>query len=1236
MRFPRSAAILALLASAPALFAPPVHAATDAVDFAAKIAPLFEEHCVDCHAADDPDGELSLETFASLIKGGKEGKAITPGNAQDSLLVKFIEGRSGKEGKNRFMPPGKKEHLTPAEIALIRQWIDAGAPPPAAETKIADVLANLPKIAPTTERKKAIQALAYSPKTGLIAVGSYASAQLIDAATRQLRGTLGGIAGKVNALVFSPDGSTLFIAAGDAGIGGIAYQWNVGDPAHAELTRKFEGHKDALYALALSPDGKTLATGSYDQKIKLWNVETGAEIKTLSGHNGAIFGLSFRPDGKVLASASADRTVKLWDVASGKRLDTFSQPLKEQTAVAFAPDGRTVAAAGVDNRIRVWSVSASAEEGTNPLRFTRFAHEGAILNLIYSADGSLIASSAADRTVKLWSASDLTEQHLLEPQPDWAPALALVSGAQLALGRLDGSLAFYDTATGKPAPPVKPIAETKPVGAMNPPKKPAMPSVPVITRIEPGGLQSGTTTNIRLTGRNLAGIKEVKFSGASLHATVTSINPAGTVADIAVAADAGAPRAPVEMSVLTPAGASANEKVFVDSLPQIVAAPSPQPTALATLPVNIWGTLQATGQTDQFRFSAKKGQTIVFDLAAKRIGSKAQAPRLEILDDQHKLVAANNGLDSNSDPFIAFTAPGDGDYTARVLEITLEGSPNHSYRLTVGELPYVTGWWPLSVPANQESQIHLVGPNLKTDFVAVKAGADGEISLPLDTDHYRSRVAMRVAVSSLPESLEQEPNDTVEQAQPLTVPASVNGRLMNPRGDAPDVDLYRIDAEKGEQLVIETRAAMFGSPADTKIEVLDAKGEPVPRLLLQATKDSWLTLRSSDSNNAGIRLGQFTEMALNDYMYFNGEVVKILRLARGPDADMVYYMRNALRRDYFDTSATGHGLDEPCYVVEPKPVGAKIVANGLPVFTLYYVNDDDGERELGKDSRLHFTAPAKGRYFIRVSDTRGWSGERFAYRLIVRRPEPDFTALLLAKTPAAIPAGSGQQFVIKANRTDGFDGDVRVDISGLPPGFYASSPLIVQAAHLTTAGCLYALPEAKAGAADFSNVKLTATATVNGKTVVKEMAGFPKITVAAPPKQAIFMEPDVAGKPEGDGKTAPAKPYEITITPGGRVSMWLRVDRHGNDGLLALDVEGLPHGVIVDSIGLNGVQIRANENEREIFLSCDARVPEQDRLCQVVAGSVKVTESIEGLQASFPVLLKVRKAPPPVQTASAK
>ena len=217
------------------LVASPLLAASAPIDYAAKIAPLFEEHCVDCHAKDDPDGEFILETFEGLLKGGKTEKAIKPGDAENSLLVKFLEGRSGKEGKNKFMPPGKKEHLKAGDIALIRQWIDAGAQPPAAPAKVAEVLANLPKIASKVKREKAIQALAFSPRAGLIAAGSNGSVQLLSATTRQPVRTLDGVAGKVNALAFSADGTLLFAAAGDAGLGGIAYQWRVADGA---LVRK--------------------------------------------------------------------------------------------------------------------------------------------------------------------------------------------------------------------------------------------------------------------------------------------------------------------------------------------------------------------------------------------------------------------------------------------------------------------------------------------------------------------------------------------------------------------------------------------------------------------------------------------------------------------------------------------------------------------------------------------------------------------------------------------------------------------------------------------------------------------------------------------------------------------------------------------------------------------------------------------------------------------------------------
>lgn len=419
-----------------------VFANAQTVDYTKQIAPLWDTYCIDCHSADDADGEFALDTFEALMKGGEEGASIVVGKAEESLLVKFLEGRSGRGGKNEFMPPGKREKLKPEEVALIKAWINAGAKGPlVTEAKPMTKEVITPKIAPTVPPKRSIQAVAFSPKAQLIAAGRYGEVELLNPVNQVTVRKLTGFTGKVNAVAFSPDGETVYAAGGEAGIVGIVRSWKTSD---GTALGSFEGHTDAAYALAVSPDGKWIATGAYDQKIRLWDTATGKEIALLKGHNGAVNGLSFRPDGKVLASASADRTVKLWSIPTGQRLDTLSQPTKEQTSVVFSADGKTLFAAGGDNRIRVWAISAAAKEGMNKILTSRFAHEGGILNLALSADGKLLASTATDKSLKLWNTADLTEKLLLDDQPDWTTSLSFTDESEIIAGRVDGSWQVYE------------------------------------------------------------------------------------------------------------------------------------------------------------------------------------------------------------------------------------------------------------------------------------------------------------------------------------------------------------------------------------------------------------------------------------------------------------------------------------------------------------------------------------------------------------------------------------------------------------------------------------------------------------------------------------------------------------------------------------------------------------------------------------------------------------------------
>jgi hypothetical protein len=1148
----------------------------------AEVHAIFARNCLACHDSKEAEGELVLETFESTMAGGQSGDVIVAGKAEASLLVRQIEHRS-----KPFMPPPKKgKPLTPQEILVIRSWIDGGAMKPGVgESLAAATTQSIPHVEPKVAPVRSVRAMAYESTSQLLAVARGGEVELRSGTTQGIVRKLGPHVGQVNDVAFVAGGKLLVAASGLAGRAGEVRVWNVSDGA---LVRSWTGHTDAIYAVAISPDGKTLATGSYDQKIILWNLADGKRLRGLEGHNGAVFALAFRPGGKVLASASADRTVKLWDVETGKRLDTRPESLKEQQTIAFSPDGSRLFAAGVDNRVRAWQISPTAVEGTNSLLDAHFVHEGTVLRVVVSANGKWIATSGDDRAVKLWDAADLHPLTALPMQPDWPSALAFVGGDQsLAVGRLDGSVALYDVKTGK---------------AITPPK----PAKPELTGLEPRGIQRGTTIKAKLTGKNLSAADGVVVS---INGVTARLLPGAgdTMLWVELTATADAALGAAEVMVTSAAGKSAGERIIIDDLPQIEHSEAPGP---ATLPVTFGGHFAIRGEAGVFGFSGRAGQKVVLDVAAKRVGSKA-AVTLALLDARGRTLASGEAIDG--DPILEARLPADGQYFARVTEQTAAASEEHFYRIAAGDLHVVTDAFPLAGAPGETITARLLGFNLPPDEqIQVKVPESGEAAVPIDGKRLRLRRQPMIAagLAGGAEKIQRQVTTRPSDAMVMPIPGAVSATISA----AGEAGVYRFHAKANEQIVLETLAARRSSPVDTRIEVLWPDGSPVQRMQLRAVRDSWLNFRGIDANQSGTRLQNWEEMDLNQFVYLGGEVVKLFRMPQGPDSDLLFFSNAGKRRCYFGTTSTAHALEDKAFIVEPHAVGEALAPNGLPVFPVYYSNDDDELRELGADSRVLFQAPKESDYLVRVTDTRGFGGERYIYRLVIRPAQPDF-AVSLPGINLAVPRGAGREFTVQVRRIDGFDGPVRVEFQNVPAGFTISSPLMIEAGHNEAKGTIFAAVDAKLAGAQNGPVRAVATAEIGGKSSQKPVIDVGMLELADAPPVTVRLDPYDATTPDSTAKTAGV----IKLVPGQRTRAWLRITRNKFEGRVTFSVANLPFGVIVSDIGLSGVLIAEGQNERQIFLECAPWVADAIRPCHARANEA-------GNPTSPPVIVEVRSA----------
>ncbi|MBE9033707.1 serine/threonine-protein kinase [aff. Roholtiella sp. LEGE 12411] len=261
--------------------------------------------------------------------------------------------------------------------------------------------------------------------------------------------TLKGHSSMVNAIAISPDGQLLASGSSDNTI----KLWQLGTAKLLRhLGRWSSGHTSMVHSVAFSPREQLLASGSWDNTIKLWHLHTGREIQTLTGHANWVNSVAFSPDGRLLASGSSDNTIKLWHVHTGREIQTLTSHYDSVWSVAYSPrmavansqDEQLLASSSADYTIKLWHVHKDKEIQTLT------GHSFFVNCVAFSFDGQLLASGSADCTIKLWHVHTGREIQTLTGHSNsvWSVAFSQ-NGQLLASGSWDNTIKLWHVDTGR-------------------------------------------------------------------------------------------------------------------------------------------------------------------------------------------------------------------------------------------------------------------------------------------------------------------------------------------------------------------------------------------------------------------------------------------------------------------------------------------------------------------------------------------------------------------------------------------------------------------------------------------------------------------------------------------------------------------------------------------------------------------------------------------------------------------
>jgi WD40 repeat protein len=432
------------------------------VDYARDVEPIFVNKCLVCHSGSVVEGKFDMTTHAGVMKGGKRGVAVVAGKSGESNLFLFCS-----REKKPIMPPKTDDPLTPQELTLVKLWIDEGAKAPVTARVKEKVIVNLPPVL-----VKPVRAVAVSPDGKTVAASRGNQVHVFEAKTVPAdkkggpekkdwayRTTLvdpnlktpdgkpaeAAHISLVESMAFSPDGKTLAT--------GSFQELTLWDVESGEPRHRVANFADKVTAIAYSADGKYLATGggppTEDGEIKVFDAAGKLLFDVKNGHSDTVFGVAFSPDGKLLATAAADKFVKVFempqagDTRTAKFVKSFEGHTHHVMDVGWTPDGKKLVSGGADNVVKSWDY----EKGEKVRDMQ--GHQKQVTRLVFVGKTPQFLTASGDGAVRMWNADNGGNIRQFPGASDFLYAVgASADGEVVAAGGEDGVVRVYNGKTG--------------------------------------------------------------------------------------------------------------------------------------------------------------------------------------------------------------------------------------------------------------------------------------------------------------------------------------------------------------------------------------------------------------------------------------------------------------------------------------------------------------------------------------------------------------------------------------------------------------------------------------------------------------------------------------------------------------------------------------------------------------------------------------------------------------------